>query len=108
MGVPAARGHGVMEVQSFEAAAGALVAAQYPEHQVILPARSYAVDRTPGPFRAGTKVPLWIRKLFAALSRSPLKPVPNQTQSIFIAWACGALAPANGLRHCRSRIGRPS
>ena len=57
MGVPAARGHGVMEVQSFEAAAGALVAAQYPEHESILRAEDYTVDRTQDSFSASTKVP---------------------------------------------------
>jgi hypothetical protein len=65
VGVPAARGHGVMEVQTFEAAGGALGAAQRPEHEAILSSEAHAVDRTQGSFGPSTKVPLWIRAVFA-------------------------------------------
>ena len=49
MGVPAARGHGVMEVQRFGAYAG-------PELVMILPAEIARVDRPKGSIGPGTFV----------------------------------------------------
>jgi len=40
-------------------------AAQSPEYEASLCSRAYAVDRTQGSFRPSTKVPLWIRAIFA-------------------------------------------
>ena len=51
MGVPAARGHGVMEVQTFEALGGGL------EYIPRVPSVYGAVDRPTGSFAPGTKVP---------------------------------------------------
>jgi len=65
VGVPAARGHGVMEVQSFEAASSALVATRRPEHDPIFRSRSYTVDSPWGSLSASTEVPPRIRAVFA-------------------------------------------
>ena len=51
MGVPAARGHGVIEVQTFEALGGGL------EYIHRVPLGFGAVDRPLGSFVAGTNVP---------------------------------------------------
>jgi hypothetical protein len=51
VGVPAARGHGVMEVQAFEALGGGL------EYIHRVPFACGAVDRPLGSFGPGTKVP---------------------------------------------------
>ena len=51
VGVPAARGHGVMEVQTFEALGGGL------EYIPRVPLGSGAVDRPLGSFHPGTNVP---------------------------------------------------
>ncbi len=50
VGVPAARGHGVMEVQTFEAAF------PRPEYLAIMPAVRGSVDRPKGSIRPGTNV----------------------------------------------------
>ena len=51
MGVPAARGHGVMEVQTFEALGGSL------EYKGRVPVGFGWVDRPVGSFGPRTKVP---------------------------------------------------
>jgi hypothetical protein len=70
VGVPAARGHGVMEVQKLEVRAGGPAApkvalqsllqgaAQCPESFVIVPGGVCRVDRPLGSIISGTKVPL--------------------------------------------------
>jgi hypothetical protein len=70
VGVPAARGHGVMEVQRLEVPAGGPVApkvalqsllqgaAQGPESTAIVPGGVCSVDRPLGSIISGTKVPL--------------------------------------------------
>jgi hypothetical protein len=50
VGVPAARGHGVMEVQTFEVPCGS------PEHTASLPLACAPVDRPLGSIGPGTKV----------------------------------------------------
>jgi hypothetical protein len=59
VGVPAARGHGVMEVQTFEALGGGL------EYILRVPFVSGEVDRPAGPFRP---VRRYLRSGFAAFS----------------------------------------
>ena len=69
MGVPAARGHGVMEVQFRDAYAG-------PELVMILPAAFAGVDRPKGSIRPGTFV-LW--RSFAGRSLA-LQGLPTATR----------------------------
>ena len=68
MGVPAARGHGVMEVQTFEALGGAL------EYKTIVPVATGTVDRPLGSIGPGTKVPV---ARFAASSLSRVRTVSD-------------------------------
>jgi hypothetical protein len=68
VGVPAARGHGVMEVQTFEALGGGL------EHDPIVPSVFGGVDRPLGSIGPGTNV---LVPVFAAVSLPPHPALPH-------------------------------